>query len=139
MDSKTRSVPHIPLANVNPLRSFRSFMYRQPSDITPEEAHSLYTRLSIQDEITAREMERHDAEVTRRFFEYYRDEEWMTEKYVPTRRLQRLRDRASEILDLHKKLSDFVLSGKILQQDNDSMVKDSMARRIRDDIVPACV
>lgn len=122
-------MPHIPLANVNPLRSFRSFMYRQPSDITPEEAHSLYTR----------EMERHDAEVTRRFFEYYRDEEWMTEKYVPTRRLQRLRDRASEILDLHKKLSDFVLSGKILQQDNDSMVKDSMARRIRDDIFPACV
>ena len=115
-------------------------MYRQPPDITPEEAHSLYTRLPMRYEITTREMERHDAEVTRRFFEYYRDEEWMTEKYVPTRRLQRLRDRAGEILDLHQKLTDFVLSDKIPPQPSDnSIVKDSTARRIRDDIYPACV
>ena len=44
LDKKTRSVPHIPLANVNARRSFRSFMYHQPADITPEEAHKRYVR-----------------------------------------------------------------------------------------------
>lgn len=85
-------------------------------------------------------MDRYDSEVLHRFFEYYGGEEWMYEKYIPSKRLQRLQDRASEILSLHKKMSDYVLNGGILiPNEDDSAVKDAYARRIRDDIFPACM
>lgn len=85
-------------------------------------------------------MDRYDSEVLHRFFEYYGGEEWMYEKYIPSKRHQRLQDRASEILSLHKKLSDYVLNGGILApSEDDSAVKDAYARRIHDDIFPACV
>lgn len=85
-------------------------------------------------------MDRYDSEVLHRFFEYYGGEEWMYEKYIPSKRHQRLQDRASEILSLHKKLSDYVLNGGILApSEDDSAVKDVYARRIHDDIFPACV
>ena len=59
-------------------------------------------------------MKRYDEEVANRVFDAHCHEEWMQEKYVPTRIQQRLRERYEEIHSLHRRLSEFIATGQIL-------------------------
>ena len=59
-------------------------------------------------------MKRYDEEVANRVFDVYCHEEWMQEKYVPSRIQQRLRERYDEIHSLHRRLSEFIATGQIL-------------------------
>ena len=61
-------------------------------------------------------MKRYDDEVANRVFDAHCHEEWMQEKYVPTRIQQRLRERFDEIHSLHRRLSEFIATGQILTE-----------------------
>ena len=61
-------------------------------------------------------MKRYDEEIANHMFDIYCHEEWMQEKYVPTRIQQRLRERYDEIQSLHRRLSEFIATGQILSE-----------------------
>lgn len=87
-----------------------------------------------------REQAHYDQDVAQRFFETFCYQEFMMEQYLPSYRLNRLRDLNSEIHAAHAAMCEEIVSGSLLKKEEMNTVTIQSPYRNRlDDSWWSCV